>query len=859
MNLVISGGENILFTAGGLAYSTAEIRNGGSLVKATANVGSAAVLVSGGSVDGLLGGGIAFDNVKAKASNAVANTENVTITVTGGEINAANVDPITGYIQGEHSGVPNRDSHVHQVAKTLGKDGANVAILGGGVASGAGAESSTKDVKLLLNGGKVNDNVFAGGLATLGGKATVEKALVQVNGAEVTGNMYGGGVAGSYQNEAFDADYKTASSNVKETTISLINGSLNGDVYAGGFNIKDSTSSKSTVDTAVIEIGSDFKFLKADAVIDGSGAESATLNFVNGYDFSKAEASEVALLDLPARIVIKGFDKLDSGDLVTGANYDMGDKTGVEVTGNYEFGEILNGAATKTMTVKEGGALAVQSAQALANNFVVEEGVLALGTTARTADARDALGKYNEKAGLYLSGTVDLASAKINVGNVAADVTTNVNLGSNGTLIVDATAAHEDAPATTVTGTINAVEGSTLHYVNVADQGIVTVDVDGKVKTTVDNLLFKVVEVGDGQNKFTFERATGSDLAGTGLGGFDGDALVGMAENEVIGSLLDQANTAITSGSQREARLNGALNLAAAGGVQTAGIEAATMGIDQATKRAALTNVFQDGWTGFAEVTGTSLKMGGDSGALETKTELGGITVGGEYTMGDMTFGVMGNFGTGDVEGEGDNDGVKNDVDYYGVQGYAAKRMGQFNLVGQMGLMTTKNDVTSADGDSADIDATIFTIGARGEMAFQISKSCQAVPYVGLNYLRVATDGYNTAKGLSVDDMDQNLVSMPIGVAFSGNMDLASGWTLRPTVDVAYVHTFGDTDVEATTKFGDAAINTNLDVWSENVGRVSFGLEARKDALSFGGQIGGAFGDNDHREFYGQLNVKYLF
>lgn len=565
---------------------------------------------------------------------------------------------------------------------------------------------------------------------------------------------------------------------------------------------------------------------------------------MNGYDFSKAEASEVALLDLPARIVIKGFDKLDSGDLVTGANYDMGDKTGVEVTGNYEFSEILNGAATKTMTVKEGGALAVQSAQALANNFVVEEGVLALGTTARTADARDALGKYNEKAGLYLSGTVDLASAKINVGNVAADVTTNVNLGSNGTLIVDATAAHEDAAATTVTGTINAVEGSTLHYMNVADQGIVTVE--GKVKTTVDNLLFKVEEVADGQNKFTFERATGSDLAGTGLGGFDGDALVGMAENEVIGSLLDQANTAITSGSQREARLNGALNLAAAGGVQTAGIEAATMGIDQATKRAALTNVFEDGWTGFVEVTGTSLKMGGDSGALETKTELGGITVGGEYTMGDMTFGVMGNFGTGDVEGEGGNDGV---------QGYAAKRMGQFNLVGQMGLMTTKNDVTSADGDSADIDATLFTIGARGEMAFQISKSCQAVPYVGLNYLRVATDGYNTAKGLSVDDMDQNLVSMPIGVAFSGNMDLASGWTLRPTVDVAYVHTFGDTDVEATTKFGDAAINTNLDVWSENVGRVSFGLEARKNALSFGGQIGGAFGDNDHREFYGQLNV----
>ena len=743
--------------------------------------------------------------------------------------------------------------------------------MGGGMASGntiaIAEDGSAKDAagarvevaNINISGGVIGEeksgmqgNIYGGGIASTGGTTWVGTSNIKVAGGTINGDIYGGGLSIGGNYGVGHECYNDALSAVDTANVTLGAGSLKGNVYLGGRVLEDGANTKgvakATVGAGTLTIYKDFNFLKADAVIDGSGAESATLNFVNGYDFSKAEASEVALLDLPARIVIKGFDKLDSGDLVTGANYDMGDKTGVEVTGNYEFGEILNGAATKTMTVKEGGALAVQSAQALANNFVVEEGVLALDTTARTADARDALGKYNEKAGLYLSGTVDLASAKINVGNVAADVTTNVNLGSNGTLIVDATAAHEDAAATTVTGTINAVEGSTLHYMNVADQGIVTVD--GKVKTTVDNLLFKVEEVADGQNKFTFERATGSDLAGTGLGGFDGDALVGMAENEVIGSLLDQANTAITSGSQREARLNGALNLAAAGGVQTAGIEAATMGIDQATKRAALTNVFEDGWTGFVEVTGTSLKMGGDSGALETKTELGGITVGGEYTMGDMTFGVMGNFGTGDVEGEGGNDGV---------QGYAAKRMGQFNLVGQMGLMTTKNDVTSADGDSADIDATLFTIGARGEMAFQISKSCQAVPYVGLNYLRVATDGYNTAKGLSVDDMDQNLVSMPIGVAFSGNMDLASGWTLRPTVDVAYVHTFGDTDVEATTKFGDAAINTNLDVWSENVGRVSFGLEARKNALSFGGQIGGAFGDNDHREFYGQLNVKYLF
>ena len=887
----IAGGETIGLMGGGVAVWTGskEAHEG---VGVEANVGNVTFNVAGGSVDGLFGGGLAVDDsnpevggVYEDARNAEANVGNVNINVAGGKVGRLHVEvfnEVENYPSGEGKDTPDMKLYLKAGLKAI-QDG-KAAIVGGGMAAGnsiaIAEDGSAKDAagarvevaNINISGGVIGEdndgmqgNIYGGGIASTGGTTWVGTSNITVAGGTIHGDIYGGGLSiGGTYGKGHEC-YNDALSAVDTTNITLDAGSLNGNVYLGGrvleegANANNKGKANATVASGTLTIYKDFKFLKADAVIDGSGADSATLNFVNGYDFSKTEASEVALLDGSDRIVIKGFDKLESGDLVTGADYDMGGKTSVEVTGNYEFGAISSANDSQTLTVKEGGALAVQSAQALANNFVVEEGVLALGTTARSADARDALGKYNEKAGLYLSGTVDLASAKINVGNVAADVTTNVNLGSNGTLIVDATAPHEDAAATTVTGTINAVEGSTLHYVNVADQGIVTVDVDGKVKTTVDNLLFKVVEVGDGQNKFTFERATASDLAGTGLGGFDGDALVGMAENEVIGSLLDQANTAITSGSQREARLNGALNLAAAGGVQTAGIEAATMGIDQATKRAALTNVFQDGWTGFAEVTGTSLKMGGDSGALETKTELGGITVGGEYTMGDMTFGVMGNFGTGDVEGEGDNNGVKNDVDYYGVQGYAAKRMGQFNLVGQMGLMTTKNDVTSADGDSADIDATIFTIGARGEMAFQLSKSCQAVPYVGLNYLRVATDGYNTAKGLSVDDMDQNLVSMPIGVVFSGNMDLASGWTLRPTVDVAYVHTFGDTDVEATTKFGAAAINTNLDVWSENVGRVGFGLEARKDALSFGGQIGGAFGDNDHREFYGQLNMKYLF
>ena len=125
------------------------------------------------------------------------------------------------------------------------------------------------------------------------------------------------------------------------------------------------------------------------------------------------------------------------------------------------------------MTVKEGRRLAVQSAAAPANKFVVEEGVLALGTTAKTADARDGLGKYNEKAGLYLSGQVILTNASINVGETKAK--NGVNIGSNGKLIVDASVddGQEGNLSTDVTGKITGEKGSTIHYVHVADKGVV--------------------------------------------------------------------------------------------------------------------------------------------------------------------------------------------------------------------------------------------------------------------------------------------------------------------------------------------------------------------------------------------------
>ena len=856
--LNIDGGENILVTAGGLAYATA--KNGqNSHVKASALVDKAIVTVKGGTVDGLFGGGIAVDDTGSKITNASTVSNNIIINMNGGTINVANVDPITGIAHGVENGAPSLGSYVYQTAKLMSDEMGNVAILGGGMATGGQALAQADKVNILLDGGEVKGNIFAGGAATLGAKAEVKQSLVQVNGTKITGDIYGGGLSGSINNETFDDDYKTPSSTVKATTIALLKGELIGNAYLGGKTFAD--SAKVAVEEGEVILAKDFAF--KGETIDGSGAQKSSLTVVGGYDFDPVESTENTTSRAAATakpVTIVGFDDIKSDATVAGAIYDFGNKETTTVNGIFDFDSIANGSGN-TMTLESGAVSVKGSAQ---NAFDVNKGVLALGTDANTADAIESMGLYEGDAALYFSGTVDLTNAQITVGETQKG---GVAIGSNGMLIVDASVSKGDDtknPVTTVTGQkVTSEEGAKLHFVNVADQGLVKVDTDIAAKDwTVDNVLFEVTEGADNTYSFTVVTDAGK-LGELGLDGLNGDALADISRQDdaasgVIKDLLDQANTSIASGDMRHAKINAALNVAAAAGVQTAGIEGAMMGIDQVTKRASLTNVFSEGWTGFAEVTGTQLKFGGDRSALETKTKLGGIAVGGEYTMGDMTFGVLGNFGTGDVKGQGDNAGVKNDVDYYGIQGYAAKRIGQFNVVGQMGYLMTDNDITNG-ADQVKVDADVFTIGARGEMAMTINEAWSAVPYVGLNYLRVATDGYTTKTGFKVGDVDQNLVNMPIGIAVSGDCSTHAGWTVRPTVDVAYIHTFGDTDIDATTTVGKVNLGTALDVWSENVGRLNVGVEARKNNMAFGFNLGGAVGSTDYREVYGQINVKYLF
>ncbi len=864
-SLLINGGENVLVTAGGIAFATtlddtADHAGDNSTVKAKSSVVNVGVKVAKGTVDGLFGGGIAIDATGVGINNATASTTGVELTVSGGEVNVANLDPITGLIVGLKEDKPSRGSYVFQTAKLV--ETADAAIVGGGLATGNGALANVKNVKIELNGGKVNGNVVAGGAATLGASSKVTTAEIDIDGAEVTGDIYGGGLAGSPDNNKFNDHYNAPTSHVETTNINLSSGTLNGDVYLGGF-VYDGNKAEvtSSVGTGTVHLDGAFNF-KGDK-IDGSGAKTSHLVITGDVDLAKKTETATLFVD-QKNVVIGGFDNINGehGSLKN-ADFAFGDKKNSTITGGqFDFVNVTDGNENKLMTLEGNAAVAITGDAA--NKFVVTNGVLGLGTDAMAKDAAHAKGNYAGDAALYLSGTVHLDGKKITVGKTDK---TGVAIGKNGMLIVDAGLEKgETANQTVVTkvedGSITA-DGGKLHYVNVAEQGLVQIAGTDKMEATVDNVLFEIVEKQGGLIGFEVVKDQGK-LDNLGVGDFNTGALQQIAgqkdeASEFINGFMNGQTRVALSGADRNAKLKSAFNLGAAAGVQTAGIDSALMGIDEATKRASLTNVFNDGWTGFASVTGNQLKFGDSSDALETKTKLAGVAVGGEYTKGDMTFGALGHFGSGDVKGQGRNSGVKNDVDYYGFQAYAAKRINQFNVVGQLGYVMTKNDITHDVGQSTKVDADVFTMGVRGEMNYAINDTWNAVPYVGLNWLRVSTDAYTTNKGIRVDSTDQDLINMPIGVAISGDCSNVAGWTVRPVVDVAYVHTFGDTDLDATSHVGEAAMGTTLDVWSENVGRFSVGAEARNGNMGFGFKLGGAKGDGGHEEFFGQLNAKYVF
>lgn len=878
--ITLGGGETIGVMGGGISYftGTSEPNTG---IGAQATTGTVTIGVTGdASVDGIVGGGLAIDDTNplgedgnpVATKNAYSEVGTVNIVADAGTINNLSFSAFAGegndYPNDANATNPDFRDHVDAMAYAMEKQSA--AIVGGGLASGIRAENAKTggahvgEVNITLGGEvKVGDsgkaNVFGGGIAVNGAHSSVKTVNITVaEQAEINGDIYAGGIAqdGGYQGDP--EYYEKSLSTVENATIRILGGTVNGNIYAGGVvssagNSQDQLS-EATVGTATIILGDADAF--QGQLIDGTGADEANLKFaVSEYAFKDDQT-------------VKGFDTITAGGKVSSLKYDFGDggeaKTSTKVLGGIvEFTSLAN-ASGKELGIgdaERAGAAAINLAdgESLSGlTMKVDNGFLALNSDAETAQKAIASASTQAKASAYVTGAVDLENNKLLVGSDVLEANNGLYVGSSGMLVADA------AGNTNVSGSTNFADGSSIHFVNVDEEQTVTIgseDQEATVGTTVDNVLFKVAQNG---NDYTFTQRNADEMGEVGLGDSDLGFLSDLKNHDnpgadFISDFLDQSNTGVNNGNRGQ-QINAAMNLATAAGVQTAAIDGTMMGIEAANKRASIINNFVNGGVLFAEVSGKHSEVGGGSGFGEIEYDLGGLVVGGEYTTNDWTFGALANLGTGSVDGKGDNSKVENDVDYYGLQAYVGKRFGQFNLVGQVGYLMSENDISHSmiGSNTADVDADVWTIGVRGEVRFDVTENSRVVPYVGVNYLRVSTDGYRTSQGVKVDDIDQNLWTTPIGVKYAGDLKTASGWVWTPSVDVAYIPAFGDDEVDATTDVG-AIGHTTMDVWSNSVGRMKLGITANKGNFGFGLEAGAAAGSDDLTEYFGQLRVDYRF
>lgn len=354
----VAGSTNVIIGEQGATGEALKIEfgtvAGGGLARAQAvnstakaEVANANVTVHSGSLSGVAGGGIAENYGTGTADATVTGAANLTIN--GGTINGV-----------QYKGVDT--------------DKVKVAVLGGGIAKGTGADATTTAANTIINGGTIKGHVVAGGLAD-GGTATVGTANLTITGGEINGSVYAGGAA-----------LNSGTATVDNFDVRIMGGNITENVVAGDYTGEEATNTSliaqpvpfnSGSSTGSITIGGDTNI--GGAVVINTNDTTVTVDGMdttvsNGYE-SKGDNNTLAFSNYSGDFssVATGFDTLSAaaGSNVTLVNLSTGKKDGnvtgffgsengndITVTGEgMVTAENVTATDGKTITVADGGTL----------------------------------------------------------------------------------------------------------------------------------------------------------------------------------------------------------------------------------------------------------------------------------------------------------------------------------------------------------------------------------------------------------------------------------------------------------------------------------------------------------------------
>ena len=244
-----------------------------------------------------------------------------------------------------------------------------------------------------------------------------------------------------------------------------------------------------------------------------------------------------------------------------------------------------------------------------------------------------------------------------------------------------------------------------------------------------------------------------------------------------------------------------------------------------------------------------------------SEVDLGGVAFGADTVNGNMRFGAVFNIGSGDADGKGQGNGLKDEFDYYGLGIYSAMGFGSFALVGDASMTVISHEVEGL-GLRGKADTTAVTMGLTGQYTVA-TPAVDVTPHLGARFIRLNTDSYDLigADGaIATTDFDvQNVFSVPLGVTLSKSF-VAGGWSLAPSADLTVAFNTGDTEAKSTTTFSGIGhgINLNTEVLDEVQYGVTLGLGAQNGA--FGTSLNVNYTGSSNTDSFGvNAQCRYMF
>lgn len=742
----------------------------------------------------------------------------------------------------------------------------------------ADANNSGTVRTVTLNAGTGNDatlNVIGAGAAefTIGDiRANESTNTINVAGATLnTGNITTETGTKALDKLNITSGIVNASGDVNITNVVLANGVLTANEVGGAAG---------TPDDGDITLGN----------LSGQGSVVADKTLTLTKDYDGAEGDD---LTLQAETLKTAAINSTDGDLAIAATnlVTTGATTLVDdtlVADNVELGGALNASGESLVVVQDFGSFDPDGGftPGALDNAVSVKGQSLMAYGADLAQAQQAVAETGHNGAAYYAGkTLTLTTGgSLTVGDASGST---VAFGRDSLLVVDGTvmngktvfAVAEASPD--LTASVNA--GSRLHVDNavagnftVFDSDFDTTSVDGWAdeNVTTDSAM---LDASYSDNEVTVKTNNAHTVfpnLSDGMADAVNDLYNGKLNNvdstDMGVRFLSRATNDHFLGADKDAAaatIESAARIAFAGAVPQMTKMASDAGTNAVVNRLGFANpadgaqamdaegkIVDRNTTGFALWIAPLWQsqhgwgMDADSMDYGFNGNLGGVSLGADYTFENaIRAGITFNIGGGYAESSGgDLNSTENRMSFWGLGAYAGWNYENFGLMADVSYTSTWNDLKQ-DMDSrmgmgdleADVQASAISAGLRAEYKLETSV-LDVIPHIGVRYMSLNTWGFDAESNggtvLEGDGFHQDIWTFPVGVTFTKDFTLDSGWSFKPSVDFSVIPAAGDIkakqDVAFTGLSGSYEVETQMMDYLTWQGGV--GLEMGNDTMSFG-------------------------